>query len=50
MGKNKVLSILFTIYLLTSLIFPMCANEVYAENNNEIILNFENGIIHDGYV
>ena len=48
MAKTKTLSILLIFCLLVSLIFPM--TKVYAENKNEVTLNFEGGIIHDGYV
>lgn len=50
MKRTKVLSILFIICLLASLIFPIAINKVYAETKNEVTLNFEGGIIHDGYV
>ena len=46
MAKTKTLSILLIFCLLVSLIFPM--TKVYAENKNEVTLNFEGGIIHDG--
>ena len=48
MAKTKTLSILLIFCLLVSLIFPI--TKVYAENKNEVTLNFEGGIIHDGYV
>ena len=48
MTKAKTLSILFIFCLLISLIFPI--TKVYAESGNEVTLNFEGGIIHDGYV
>lgn len=48
MAKTKTLSILLIFCLLVSLIFPM--TKVYAENKNEVTLNFEGEIIHDGYV
>ena len=50
MRKIKTISILFMACLLASLIFPMYVNKVYAETKNEVTLNFEGGIIHDGYV
>ena len=48
MAKTKTLSILLIFCLLVSLIFPI--TKVYAENKNEVTLNFEGGIINDGYV
>lgn len=48
MKKTKILSILFILCLLASLIIPITT--VYAESKNEVTLNFEGGIIHDGYV
>ena len=48
MEKIKTLLVLSVVCLLISLIFPMA--KVYAESENEVILNFEGGIIHDGYV
>ena len=48
MKKIKTLLVLFVFGLLVSLIFPI--TKVYAENKNEVTLNFEGGIIHDGYV
>ena len=48
MTKTKTLSILFIFGLLVSLIFPI--TKVYAEGGNEVTLNFEGGVIHDGYV
>ena len=48
MAKTKILSIVLTFCLLFSLIFPI--TKVYAESKNEVTLNFEGGIIHDGYV
>lgn len=48
MKKTKILSILFILCLLASLIIPITI--VYAESKNEVTLNFEGGIIHDGYV
>ena len=50
MKKIKTLSILFIACLLASLIFPMYVNKVHAETENVVTLNFEGGIIHDGYV
>ena len=50
MGKTKILLISFIVCLIASLIFPMAVNKVYAELKNEVILNFKDGIIHDGYV
>lgn len=48
MKKTKILSILFILCLLVSLIFPITT--VYAESKNEVTLNFKGGTIHDGYV
>lgn len=48
MVKSKTLSILLIFCLLVSLIFP--TTKVYAEGENEVTLNFDGGIIHDGYV
>lgn len=48
MKKTKILSILFILCLLASLIIPITT--VYAESKNEVTLNFEGGIIRDGYV
>ena len=48
MKKTKILSILFILCLLASLIISITT--VYAESKNEVTLNFEGGIIHDGYV
>ena len=50
MKKTRVLSILFIFCLLASLIFSMLVNKVYASEGYETILNFGDGIIHDGYV
>ena len=50
MRKVKILSILLMICLLVSILFPTAINKVYAESGNEVTLNFEGGIIHDGYV
>ncbi len=50
MKKTKTLSILFILCLLVSLVFPMIGSRVYASTKNEVTLNFESGIIHDGYV
>ena len=50
MVKAKTLSIFFIVCLLVSLIFPIAMNKVYAETQNEVVLNFEGGILHDGYV
>lgn len=46
----KSIQILVILSILASLIFPMFANKVCAETENEVTLNFEDGIIHDGYV
>ena len=46
----KSIQILVILSILASLIFPMYANKVYATTGNEVTLNFEGGIIHDGYV
>lgn len=46
----KSIQILAILSILASLIFPMFANKVYATTGNEVTLNFEGGIIHDGYV
>ena len=48
MKKTKILSILFILCLLASLIIPITT--VYAESKNEVTLNFKGGTIHDGYV
>lgn len=48
MKKTKILSILFILCLLVSLIFSITT--VYAESKNEVTLNFKGGTIHDGYV
>ena len=48
MAKAKILSILLIFCLLVSLIFSI--TKVYAEGGNEVTLNFEGGVIHDGYV
>lgn len=50
MRKVEILSILLTICLLVSILFPTAINKVYAKSKNEVTLNFEGGIIHDGYV
>ena len=50
MRKVKILSILLMICLLVSILFPTAISKVYAESKNEVTLNFEGGIIHDGYV
>ena len=50
MRKVKILSILLMICLLVSILFPTAINKVYAESKNEVTLNLEGGIIHDGYV
>lgn len=50
MKKVKLLSILLMFCLLSSLIFSITANKVYAESKNEVTLNFKGGTIHDGYV
>ena len=50
MKKIKIISILIMICLLASLVFAMTTNKVYASTKNEVTLNFEGGIIHDGYV
>ena len=50
MKKTKALLILFIFCLLVSLIFPTTINEVYANEKNEVTLNFGDGVIHDGYV
>ena len=50
MRKVKILSILLMICLLVSILFPTAINKVYAESKNEVTLNFEGGIIYDGYV
>ena len=46
----KSIQILAILSILASLIFPMYVNKVYAATENEVTLNFEGGIIHDGYV
>ena len=48
MKKTIALLILLIVCLLISLIFPITT--VYAENKNEVTLNFKGGTIHDGYV
>ena len=48
MVKTRTLSIVLIFSLLVSLIIPITT--VYAESKNEVTLNFEGGIIHDGYV
>ena len=48
MVKTGTLSIVLIFCLLFSLILPITT--VYAESKNEVTLNFEGGIIHDGYV
>ena len=48
MVKTRTLSIVLIFSLLVSLILPITT--VYAESKNEVTLNFEGGIIHDGYV
>lgn len=40
----------FMFLLMISLIFSLCTGSVYAQTKNEVALNFEGGIIHDGYV
>lgn len=50
MRKVKILSILLMICLLVSILFQTAINKVYAESKNEVTLNFEGGIIYDGYV
>lgn len=50
MRKVEILSILLMICLLVSILFPTAISKVYAESKNEVTLNFEGGIIHDGYV
>ena len=50
MRETKRLIIMFIACLLVSLILPMFASNVYATEKNEVTLNFEGGIIHDGYV
>ena len=50
MKKTKAFSILFIVCLFVSIIFSITANKVYAVDKNEVTLNFEGGIIHDGYV
>ena len=46
----KSIQILAILSILASLIFLMYVNKVYAATGNEVTLNFEGGIIHDGYV
>ena len=48
--KTKVFLILFVFCLLASLVLTIGVNKVYAEDKNEVKLNFEGGIVHDGYV
>ena len=50
MKKTKTLSIVFILCLFAVVAFLMTANKVYAEEKNEVTLNFEGGTIHDGYV
>lgn len=40
----------FMFLLMISLIFSVSTGSVYAQAKNEVTLNFEGGIIHDGYV
>ena len=40
----------FMFLLMISLIFSLCTGSVYAQTKNEVTLNFEGGIIHEGYV
>ena len=40
----------FMFLLMISLIFSLCTGSVYAQTKNEVTLNFEGEIIHDGYV
>lgn len=50
MRKTKELLILFISCLFALFIFQMTTNKAYAETKNEVTLNFDGGIIHDGYV
>ena len=50
MRKTKELLILCISCMLALFIFQMTTNKAYAETKNEVILNFDGGIIHDGYV
>ena len=50
MKKIKILSVLLVFCLLVSVVFTKYINKVYAESKNEVTLNFEGGIIHEGYV
>ena len=50
MKKTKVLSIILVVCLLANLAFLLNMNKAYAANQNEVTLNFEGGIIHDGYI
>ena len=50
MKKTKVLSILLILCMTVSIALPMLTNKAYAVTPNEVILNFKDGTIHDGYV
>ena len=50
MRKTKELLILFISCLFALFIFQITTNKAYAETKNEVILNFDGGTIHDGYV
>ena len=50
MKKQKALHVLFIFCLVLSLVFSLNINKVYASQKNEVTLNFDGGIIHDGYV
>ena len=50
MRKTKVLSILIILWMMFSVALPMFTNRVYTDTKNKVTLNFEGGIIHDGYV
>ena len=50
MRKTKELLILFISCLFALFIFQMTTNKAYAEGENEVTLNFEGGVIHDGYI
>ena len=50
MRKTKELLILFISCLFALFIFQITTNKTYAETKNEVILNFDGGTIHDGYV
>ena len=48
MTKVKALSILLMFCLLFSIVFPI--TKAYAESEDVVTLNFDGGVVHDGYV